>query len=259
MPGEVNVSWGPDFGNPGKPEIGIQATIDALALETDQSIGVQALMDNLALEHEKSIGIQAAMDNLTLEHNKSIGIDVSELSTEVINMFPQEDTFLDRANGDTVNGAENFGTAKNNTPVVNDDRKIYIAWDLTNILGSSITSATMSIWLQENVAVGDLPTQIQIYTNAAKPFEEDTATWNNTEQPPGTLRQTAVVTVSGNVMTRHDITLDATTRANMLGNWLYARIVGPDSGADVTNIVFATLKENASNDPRINFTVQLNV
>lgn len=248
-----NVVWGPDFGESSDGStwsVGVRPSLSSLAISNEKSVGVTATMPALsAVYNAQSIGVAPTMPALELSNTKSIGVDISEASVVIDNMLSDEDTYLDRAAGTTPFGTATALLAKNNTAVVNDDKKTYIAWDLTGILGASVSASTIDLYMSENAAVGGVTATIQIYTHPTKPIEEDTATWNVNEPPPGTLRQTISQAVNSATPVLVTLTLDATTRANMLGNWVYVRVVGTSDGLGV-NTITTQSKETVTSSQR---------
>lgn len=260
----AELAIGPSYGQSAGDDAStfdVTIAIDLAEVNLNGGLDVTAALDLASVNPNYSgiFDVTAAMD--LAEVNLNGGLDIRAAldgSVVVDGMLSDEDTYLERDAGDTINGADTVLEAKNNTAVVNDDNKAYIAWDLTSFSTGTVTAATMNLSLAEDNAAGGDTARIEIYTNAAKPFEEDTATWNNTEPPPGTLRQTIDEAVNGAALTQHALTLDATVRANMLGNWLYARILGTANGLGGV-IITAGSKENGTVANRPTLDISLNL
>lgn len=251
---EVGPSFGQSAGNDATT-LNALATLDLAEINMAGGVASNVAIDLDSINLAGGVGASAALDLASVDLGGALGTNIAIATSIAIASQPQEDTYLDRANGTTANGSATVLSAQNNTAVVNDDENTYIAWDLTGFTTGTVSSAEIDLYMSENLLVGGLDANIEIYTNASKPFEESTATWNADEQPAGTLRQTITENIDGATLTLHTLTLDATSRANMLGNWVYVRVTGPSSGLDTTTVISTGSKENAGNEPELRFTI----
>lgn len=220
-----NVQWGPSFGQSAGDDptsFNVQAALDLQSIDLVGSTAVTATIALSNLDIGYALGLNAAVDLPSINLTGNLGVN-STLDKDIsINQAPQEDTWLDGDNVNDTHGGDDTLIART-APALGDERFAYIAWDLTGVSGT-ISSATIEITALTTAAVGE-SSDVLVYTNATKPFEEDTADWANDEPPPGTLRQT--ISVSWNTSyTREILTLDSTTRSNMAGNWIYIKIQG---------------------------------
>lgn len=230
-----------------------QVTLDDMAATADTLAAATALtLADMAAEAQ--LGAAAAADLQAMDGSGGTSAAGALTATATFdNLLSDEDTELRENQGDTTRGANAAITAKQPTPILNNERIAYIAWDLTAITGpATVDTATILIVGETDDLISENG-DVEVYTNAAKPFEEDTATWNNSEPPPGTLRETIVVNWNP-TPNQKTLTLNATTRANMLGNWLFLRILG--AGALGENIITVVSKEGAAADrPDLSFEV----
>lgn len=248
------------------PDFGEGAGNDGTTWKANSAIGLDKV--NLAGE----LGVNSALDleevNLAGNLGASTVLDLEEVnlagdfgvsaaiagSVVITDMLVDEDTYLDEAAGGTNFGSGTTAIGKNDTldGVVDDDKNAYLAWDLTGFAGTPDT-ATINITLNDDAVSGDTA-RIEVYTDPSQPLDESTATWDADEQPAGTLRQT-IDQATTTTPTQFALTLDATTRANMFGNWLYLRIIGTADGVGVV-IITAQTKESAS-DPTLDLEITL--
>lgn len=261
---EANVVWGPSFGQSEGDDASsfdVEPAIDLESVDLVGSLGavVALALASVNVDYSNNLSASAAIDLIEVNLNGDLSVSVAvDGSIFVEGMEADQDTYLDLANPNTANGSATVLLAKNNTIIIDDDKNVYIAWDFTDFSTGTVTDLELQLAMAEDAVVGGDTARIEIYTNATQPFDESTATWNDDEQPPGTLRETVDVAVDGATLGQYFITLGADTRNNMLGNWLYARVIGTADGLGVVTISVAS-SENSSGAfrPQLEFTVDL--
>lgn len=252
-----NVAIGPDYGERSGSD-GVTWYVDiTVALSDKAALGeltttVAASLSDWAAAANTAATIAATLPAMAAQGDTSATVAVSS-STDFAGIPPSDDTYLDRGNPDTANGSATALDAQNNTAVINDDENTYIVFDLTNISTGTLEAATITIEVETTNLLSAVVAAFELYTNPTQPLDEATATWNGDEPPPGTLRQSGTFSAPINPALRA-ITLDATTRANALGNYLTLRITGPDSGLNTTDVIRTTSKEGTT-PPSLDMTI----
>lgn len=183
-----------------------------------------------------------------------VGAGIADARAFIQDVEPDDDTWLNEASAATNYGAAATLECKGDTAVLSDTKRAYLAWDLTGLGGATVAGATLRLRMAHN-GIGSKDNRYEIYTHPSQPFDEATATWSDDEAPPGTLRQSGTVSGIPAGGTAVSITLDAATRAAMLGNWLYVRLLG--ATLDTTATFTTPSKEAASNTPELDMTLDL--
>lgn len=254
------INWGPSFGQSlGDDEstfnVNAAVNLDSLALIGGTTATATVTMPAIALEGSTSATAALTMPELGLSGGATAS--ASLVGTAFVeDLLPDADTYLDRDNPTTAFGSSTTLLAKLNTAIVNDDKNTYIAWDFTKFAGSASVSqdASLTFYASEN-AIGASSLSYQIYTHTSAPFVEATATWDNTEQPPGTLQSSGTESIDGATLAAYTITIPAADLDAAIGNWFYVRFTGNASSALVTFTIGS--KENAGNEPSLTFTLDL--
>lgn len=212
--------------------------------------GASVNIPSLGLTGALSAGSAVAVPTLGLTGAMTSGAALAGSYT-VTNKLPDEDTYLDENVPTTAHGTATGLLCKLNTALGQNEQKGHIAWDLTGFSGT-VTSATFDVEISTTAGLGETASLL-IYTSATKPFEEDTATWNNSEPPPGTLRETITqaVTTTPTIYTK---TLGAASRTNMPGNWIYIRCIGTTALGLAT--ITLTSKEG-TNKPKLTWSATI--
>lgn len=246
------VAWGPDFGGDNGDRFSVGAAVDVteLALAGDTSVGAAVDMPTIALSGALTGASAVDMPELALSGALTAGAAIDG-SYIVQDMLADEDTYLDEGSPTTANGAATALLCKTNAAVGNNEQITYVAWDLTGMSGT-VSSATIDVEIATSQALGENAT-FEWYTHGSKPFEEDTATWNGDEQPPGTARGTTAQAVT-TTATVYTVTLPSAVRSNMMGNWFYFRMQGTTALGLAT--ITVTSKEG-TNKPTLTYTVDM--
>lgn len=244
-----NVAWGPNFGGADGDQFKVQAAIDLSALTLSGDLDAQAAISMPSLALDGDTAVQAALSMPSLALDGDTGVNAAMTGSYVINDIPpSDDTYLDEASPNT-----NFGTAtgllcKTNGAVGQNQQHSYVAWDFTGWSGTPDT-AEFDIEMSTTAVLGE-NASLEIYTDPTQPIDEATATWNNSEPPAGTLRETITQAVT-TTTTVYTLTFGSATRSNMFGNWLYIRCIG--TGLLGASTITITSKEG-TNGPLLDLT-----
>lgn len=257
-PTVANLQVGPDFGeNAGSDDntFTVSSAMDLDAVDLTGFFAVQNAisLDSVDLEGNLGVGVGVDLESLDLEGNLGVNAALTTQLT-VVDKLADEDTYLDENAPDTTFGSATDLLSKTNAALGQNEQTTYLAWDFTWLQGS-VDSAVIEMTSRTSAVLGE-NANISIQTSPSKPIEEDTATWNNSEPPSGTQRQThsEALTTTNKTFT---ITLNATARANMPGNWIFLRI--PGTSALGLNTITTESKETgtASLRPTMDYTVTL--
>lgn len=223
------------------PEIGFEGNTVARGAVTIPSLAIVA---NTALR--QAVTLPALATNSNTNARARVTAEYTAVDVQ-----PKHDMYLDENTPGT-----NFGTAtgllaKTNAAVGNNRQHTYIGFDMTGVSGT-VTAANVKLEIRTSLVLGETATYT-VFTHPTQPFTEGTATWTNTEPPPGTSRGTIsqAVTTTATVYT---LTFDSTQRANMPGNWVYLRCTG---GAALAGSTITTTSKEGTNKPRLTFTVTI--
>jgi len=235
----------------------VALSVDSLDVLADLTADTALAVDALDLLADLSAGTALSVDSLDVLVDLTADVALSG-GYAVVDMLPQEDTYLRRDQGNTVFGAAVSSQAKQNTAVVNDDRNAYIAWDLTGFAGTVTQNGSFHIRALHN-GVGAQPLTYELWHDVTKPLEEDTATWNNSEPPAGTQVHSATVSVPAGAATDHVVTVDAADLNVSVGEWFWVRLRGNQSlGGDLVLFTTSTKESpTAAARPVLNFTVDV--
>jgi hypothetical protein len=257
--GDANIKVGPSYGQSlgtDNSTFNLRAAINLTKVGIKGMFGLDSAIALKSVNLSGGVVLGGAIDlkSLNLLGNTSIQTAL-EVSVGVVGMQPLEDTYLQQGAGTTSNGGATVLLSTLADALGDNENISYIAWDLTNYIGATAFDGEIRMYGRTNGVVEE-NSNVEIYTNATKPFEEDTATWDSDEQPPGTLRQTVSVPW-GMTFSIATLTLDGTTRANMIGNWVYARVLGGGllgvSSIEVYSKEFAT----DSSRPKLDFSYKI--
>lgn len=254
----AQLAIGPDFGeNVGNDGItnAITVSVDDISHDfagtLNQTVTIDDESHNFAGTLNQTVTIDDESHNFAGQLNQNISMPTVVLQAN--NHYPQHDTWLDEANPTTTHGSDTTLGCKNDTAsgVVDDDQNAYIAWDFTNINTSSqinSSGATFTFWASSNDAVVTQTLRGQYFINATQPFVESTATWNNTEQPPGSP-QGVPFTVSVAPGAAQQFTVNWETNfTNVPGDWGYVRFTGHNTTLTLTRFLISS-KEHSTQKP----------
>lgn len=148
------------------------------------------------------------------------------------------DTYLQELTPTVTAGAATVLLAKQTVPAAGNEERAFIAWDLTGLGSSTITSAVFRFAVETDaLAAANAPWTLR--THPSQPFVESTATWGNSIPVPGTQRQSGTVVAPSNLLgpawSAVSITANASARSAMAGAWVYLRFTGAD-GTGVNRI-----------------------
>lgn len=256
--GGNTVFLGPNYGQSEKVTVGVATALSAVDIGPSQNnVGVASEFSNFeAGPFENNVGVASqfgALDAGPFENG--VGVAVGNTELQVLDLEPTEDTYLDQASAQagTPHGSSTNLLAKTSGALGNNEQITYIAWDLTGIdSGTVLNSGTeVSLYMSTSAVLGEDAT-LQFFTHGSKPFEEDTATWNNTQPPPGTARGTDTVALTTTASYK-TVALPSASRSNMLGNWFYIKIQGTSALALAT---ITTQSKEAANAPQLDLRIR---
>ena len=250
-----NVAWGPDFGGADGDNFNVNAGVSIGDITLDGATAVNGTMTlpAISLAGQTSATTALTIPALSLAGSRTVRGTLTGEYT-VTGMQAKRDTYLDENTPTTAYGSATNLLAKTNAAVGNNRQHTYVAFDLTGVQGT-VTSATVSLRISTTATLGETATYT-VFTHPSAPFVEASATWNNTEPPPGTSRGTISQAVT-TTPTNYTLTFTSTQRANMPGNWVYLRCIG--TSALGLNTITTVSKESATaaNRPQMTFTVTI--
>ena len=239
---EINFDYG--------TELNAAASLDTGTISiTPNDLNPQSAVDLWSIDQTRQMGTQGGVDLVSLLLDGDLGLAVGHDSTyqyTVDSMLPQEDTYLDDSNADT-----NYGTAQNLQSQQanifgNNASNAYVAWDGAEVGG---TTREVTFVVQRDGGLTNANLNFEVYYHTSKPFEEDTATWNNSEQPPGTLLSTGSFDDLGTSPELVTYTIPASHLNTAVGNWFYFRFIG-ETGLGNTQNFFIRSKEHTTTADR---------
>lgn len=247
----ANLGLGPFSDN-----LGVQASFANLDLGPFSDVVGVSDAFSLAINPDDNLGVAASFANLDLGPFSDV-VGVSATGGLVLTgLLPTDDMDLDEGNPNANTGSSGGVRAKTDAVLSNNEIVGYTMWDFTTIDGDQLAfaSCVLHYWGATSLATGS-SVNWTLYTHPTQPFDESTATWNNTEPPPGTSRQTgsqALTTTS----TEYTITLNSTALANCAGNYVYLRWVSGTTLGLATEAIRS--KDSAGSDkPFANIEVTL--
>ena len=264
--GGDTVFFGPEYGDNSAHGAGVAVALRSLDLGPFAAprAGVAAAFRSLDLGPfpQPAAGVAAAWSALGLGPfaAPAAGVAVSAF-VFVDDLRPGDDTWLDQANPNTTAGAATELFARQATVIGNQQRTAYVAWDLTGFSGKTVRasgsrSATFAVSRTDGLINANL--NYDVYTHTSQPFVEGTATWNNSEPPPGTLLTSGQFANLGTTLELRTHTFTEANANTALGRWLYFRFTGENGLGNTTNFRVVS-KENATagNRPALDLTVNL--
>lgn len=253
---EINLDYG--------TELQSQAALIDNALEiTPNDLNPQGAVDLWSIEQTHQMGIQGGVDLVSLLLDGDLGLAVGYDSTyqyTVSSMLPQEDMYLDE-NQDTTNfGSVTELECRQANALGNAARNAYVAWDLTGFPNGANTPDTQEVTfiVHRDGGLINANLNFEIYYHTSKPFEEDTATWDNTEQPPGTLLQTDSFDGVGSTPESRTYTIPDSHLDTAIGNWYYFRFIGETGLGNTQNFIIRSKEHATAGDrPQLYFTQEI--
>lgn len=221
---------------------------------TDNEVGVAMGLDRLSMEFDRlALGPAVALDSTKVGpfQRTEVGVGLrGELNVE--GYLPADDTYLDDNASSTPQGATSPLLSRTANGLGNGEAHAYIAWDLTSFAGSTFTFIGL-FFTAETSGLTSENGSVEVFTHPTRPFDEATATWDNDEQPPGTLRETIDVTFPTSYSLQ-GVSLNAATRNSAAGNWVYLRFSGVSALG--LNTIRVRSKETADS-PYLNFALDI--
>ena len=243
----ASLLWGPRFGKSDDATFRARQALafKDLKLTGQNQIQVAQALDKITLNYQ-NVGVHGALSTDQVAMSSSQGVAAGfpfDYRYRVENYEDQEDTWVDEENPDTNYGADNSMFCRQDSVLGGTAQRAYAAWDFTGFPGVGtglvIDSATFTFQVRRVDGLLDANLNFEIYTVGSKPFEEDTATWNN---PPtdGTLRESGSFDSLGTSFVTRSFTLDEATTRQALGQWIQFVFIGETGIGNTTQFEIRT-------------------
>lgn len=251
------VEIGPEFGQSEALTVGADVSLQSLDIgPANTSVGVAATFESLDLGPFSTLSAGAAVSFNELRLGAfaapSVGAAVSG-SLFVSELRVDEDTWLDE-NDATAHGTDVTLVARTDTAIGGEERRIYMAWDLTGYAGTTVTNFNIRLYCRTTGLTNE-QAPWTLWTHPTKPFEEDTATWANTEPPPGTQRASGNISANTSYA-QQVIATGSGAWEHLPGNWVYVRILG-NTALGLADINVISKETGGNNYPYMDLWVDL--
>lgn len=200
--------------------------IDLVSIDLLGSLAAQAGFDLFSVDFEGGTATDATIDLFTVDPTGNLlpqgtvdldsldldgGVAASarhETDVEVTDWLATGDVWLDEENPDTNNGSVIFNEARAQSTLANDRKHAYIKWDVGgtfefNGTTGLVTDVEFVIYVSSDANLVENPAELfyEVQFHNTDPFDESTATWNNTEPPPGAIEESGSISID-NTATR---------------------------------------------------------
>lgn len=178
----------------------------------------------------------------------ALDVDLSEL-------LPNEDGEVQQGDSGTNFGAATTAEVRAPSALGNGEQRYLTAWDFTWADDGDGFAAQTPLTLHIHVAQNGILTRTLVYTvyaSAAKPFEEDTLTWDNQPAPGTEIGSGSISVAVGAAQNFNEDILTAGEWDSGLGNWIWIRFTNSNT-VDRPTFTVST-KENATVGDRPDLT-----
>lgn len=222
-------------------------------LDRDDSLDAADSLDAITLTPADSVGADDAIVGTTLDATAADTVKATAFYVvSALTIRTSEDCYLDRADaGNAHDGAT--ALCKVNTAVVNDDKKAYVAFNLTGLVGLTAGNnpdGSVTLRVSHNGATAQ-NLSWEAYRQSAKPFEEETATWTGNEPISGgtgmTESNTPISIANGAAA---DYVFTIANISDAFGQWVWLRLLG-NTGVGGDLITFTIVTQEGANPPTL--------